>query len=451
MEEGQATAMLRATRHPLIAVDAGKAVRLANRAFYEMFRAHPDDTIGHPLSDLGNGQWDIPELQDLIDGVIADRHDIRDFRVRHDFPALGLRTLLIDAVHLSAADGSDRVLLGFEDVTEQEAAWARLTQAKAFAENVVETIHEGVIVLNADLVVEAVNTPFCTAFELEREACLGRLVFDIGNGEWQVPRLRQALESILPEEDVVHDWEVDHTFDRVGRRIFTLSARRIVGEPMILVVVRDITALKQGVWREETLRRELQHRIRNILANVQAIARLTARGTSDLDAFGAAFDDRIAGLIRSNDLISREGPEGVSLHHLVRSELNARAAKEGLDYTLDGADARLQGDVAQTFGLALHELATNAVKHGALKPGVDAALEIRTSRTDGAAGAEMAMAWRERGLSLRPSAMKPGYGTRLITAALPSLTGGRATLQFHPEGLEALMTVPLSPADGKET
>lgn len=110
-------------REPLLILDAEFRVVGANRAFYSAFRTSPDATIEQRLFDLGNGQWDIPDLRRLLREILPQHREISRFSVEHEFPLLGVRSMLLNACEILRPDEHEYlILLAFDDVTEQAAA-----------------------------------------------------------------------------------------------------------------------------------------------------------------------------------------------------------------------------------------------------------------------------------------------------------------------------------------
>src|SRR5690606_5486922 len=158
-----------------------------------------------------------------------------------DYIDLGKR---MDTPYTGPDDGrgiSEHNLVSVED----------LRSAKEFAEMIVDTIWEGLLVLDFDLRVQAANESFYQMFDVSREETEGRLVFDLGNGQWNIPELRTLLERLLPEKTVVTDYVVEHHFQAIGRRVVRLNARQLNHHQKILLAVEDITDQKQT---EEALR-----------------------------------------------------------------------------------------------------------------------------------------------------------------------------------------------------
>jgi two-component system CheB/CheR fusion protein len=108
-------------RESLLVLDEKFQVVRANRRFYDTFQVRPEDTEDKSLFELGDGQWDIPELRDRLKKVVAQRQAFEDYQVEHRFPEIGLKKMLLNGRHLQEADdNADRVLLAIEDITETD-------------------------------------------------------------------------------------------------------------------------------------------------------------------------------------------------------------------------------------------------------------------------------------------------------------------------------------------
>ena len=115
-----------------------------------------------------------------------------------------------------------------------------------FIENIVATVREPLLVLDKNLVVVFANRAFLSRFQVERGETLERKVYDLGNRQWNIPKLRRLLEEILPREAAFDDFEVTHEFEKIGRRSMSLNARRIHSEEdeeiqYIFLAMEDIT------------------------------------------------------------------------------------------------------------------------------------------------------------------------------------------------------------------
>jgi PAS domain S-box-containing protein len=128
--------------------------------------------------------------------------------------------------------------------------------AREYAESIVNTVREPLIVLDQDLRVVSASRAFYEFFKADPKETVGQLIYDLGNKQWNIPELRELLETILPQKTTFDNYEVEHDFAGVGRRIMLLNARqiqRVLGkERIILLAIEDITACKQLQEKMET-------------------------------------------------------------------------------------------------------------------------------------------------------------------------------------------------------
>jgi PAS domain S-box-containing protein len=215
----------------------------------------------------------------------------------------------------------------------------------------------------------------------------------------------------------------------------------------------DIHDLRGLQDRQQVLMAELQHRTRNLLAVVQAIANQTRRSSTDLDSFVAEFGSRLRALGRVQSLLSRAEQEDIDLRTLIEAELGAHGdgALEPGKVTVEGEKVALPPGSAQALGLAIHELATNAMKYGALHQPTGRlrvrwtveALPAADSRP-GDGGRRVRLEWRESGVPM-PAGSPPrrGYGRELIERALPYQLRARTELVFGPDGVSCVILAPI--------
>jgi two-component system, chemotaxis family, CheB/CheR fusion protein len=131
-----AEAILRTARAPLIVLSADLRVDTANDEFYKTFSVSPDVTEGRLIYDLGNRQWDIPGLRQLLEEIIPRNSVFNDYEVTHEFQTIGKRTMLLNARRLDNPEGGpERILLGIDDVTERMEARAAMLAAEALRES----------------------------------------------------------------------------------------------------------------------------------------------------------------------------------------------------------------------------------------------------------------------------------------------------------------------------
>jgi PAS domain S-box-containing protein len=115
-----AESIVNTVREPLIVLDGALKVVSANRSFYQNFRVMPEDTVGHQIYELGNRQWDIPKLRELLETILPHKQILEGFEVEHDFPDIGKRKMLLNARCIAGKTGGTQLLLlAIEDVTKR--------------------------------------------------------------------------------------------------------------------------------------------------------------------------------------------------------------------------------------------------------------------------------------------------------------------------------------------
>ena len=218
--------------------------------------------------------------------------------------------------------------------------------------------------------------------------------------------------------------------------------RRPVGAS---AVARDITEQKRAQEQQLLLLRELDHRVKNVLASVRALAVLTLRDTPDAKQFRDAFEGRLDALARTHALLTGNKWQAASLRALAQEVLAPYREAAGDRLVIAGPECSLTPEIASTLGLALYELATNAGKHGALSQ-PSGRVEIGWAVEAAVATPRLRVIWQERG---GPPVLPParrGFGSKMIERTLASQLGGAVQLRFLRQGVRCVMQIPL-PAD----
>lgn len=143
-----------------------------------------------------------------------------------------------------------------------------LIAAKEYAEMIVNTIREALLVLDLNFHVRSASRSFYQTFETTPEETEGRLLFELGDGQWDIPELRELLESILPESKSFDDFEVTHEFEGIGERFMLLNARQINHHGLILLAIEDVTERRVSARRL----RESQERFDLLVQNAEEYA-----------------------------------------------------------------------------------------------------------------------------------------------------------------------------------
>ncbi|TVP44634.1 MAG: response regulator, partial [Gemmatimonadales bacterium] len=189
------------------------------------------------------------------------------------------------------------VVLDFRDITAQRDAEQSLEKAVSYARDIISTLREPFLVLGSELRVNTANRAFYRTFEVSPEDTEDTPLFDLGDGQWDIPELRKLLEEVVERNELIEDYEVDHTFPNLGRRIMLLNARPFPPESStpdsILLAIQDVTPQRESALREradelaEIDRRKnqflatLAHELRNPLAPIRSgleVIRLSGSG-----------------------------------------------------------------------------------------------------------------------------------------------------------------------------
>jgi PAS domain S-box-containing protein len=188
--------------------------------------------------------------------------------------------------------GNSEGLMSFSD---KEGNGARI-----FAESIIDTIREPLIVLDQDLIVVKANPAFYKKFQADETGAEGRPIYDMGGNQWDIPSLRDLLEKIIPENEQIRDFEIEHDFSAIGRRVLHLNARKISREEdkrsLILLAIEDVSeviASRRALEKSEALYNRLVEEINSIIieVNFDGVINFLNRFTEDL--FGYSRDELI--------------------------------------------------------------------------------------------------------------------------------------------------------------
>ncbi|HEX5765576.1 MAG TPA: chemotaxis protein CheB, partial [Woeseiaceae bacterium] len=203
-----AEAIVATVRVPLLVLNAGLRVQSANKSFYRTYQVKAEETENRHVYELGDGQWDIPDLRSLLDGILARGKTVEDYEVEHDFPSIGHRTMLLNARALQRKEGgSDLILLALEDVTErkrlrrdqrallarEQAANERLRESEGRYHHLVENLPAAVYTCDAEGRLTFYNETAAALWGREPE--IGK---EFWCGSW---RLYRSDGTPLPHED----------------------------------------------------------------------------------------------------------------------------------------------------------------------------------------------------------------------------------------------------------
>src|SRR5262249_55452954 len=202
----------------------------------------------------------------------------------------------------------------------------------------------------------------------------------------------------------------------------------------------DITELKQAEIRQDLLVAELDHRVKNILAQVAVVAVSTRQGSHSVDEFLRSLSGRTQSMAAAHTLLSKSGWQGVGLDALVRNQLAPYATDTNM--TISGTDIMLTAAEVQAVARVIHELVTNAAKYGALSiPGGH--VSVKWNRKPNGDWANLMLVWQEQGGPPVKSEVQSSYGTNLIRNLIPHELGGKVDLVLESEGVSCQIEIPI--------
>jgi PAS domain S-box-containing protein len=177
-----AESIIATMREPFVVLDQKLCVKSANLAFYQTFHVSIEETEGFLLYDLGNGQWNIPRLRTLLEGLLANSHLIHDFDVEHDFPAIGKKIMLLNARRFESVDSRpDLILLAIEDITDRKQAELAIQTSEVRYRRLFETAQDGILILDANTLKIIDANPFMTGMlGYRHDEFLGKELWEIG-------------------------------------------------------------------------------------------------------------------------------------------------------------------------------------------------------------------------------------------------------------------------------
>jgi PAS domain S-box-containing protein len=334
--------------------------------------------------------------------------------------------------------GEPMVLAVVRDATDRRAAEEDLRQCWTTFEKFYEHSPDALVVVDETGKINRVNAQAEALFGLPRERMLG-----------------QAIEMLVPEHlrerHLAH--RVNYMKGPKTRPMGTdlqLLAKRADGsecpvdimlspidigqQRVVLAVVRDITERKRAEAHVQLLMREVNHRAKNILSVVQAMAQRTAASSSQ--EFISRLSERIRGLSASNDLLVRNQWQNVPLAELVRSQLAHFGDLLESRIAVRGPDLRIKAAAAQVLGMALHELATNAGKYGALSTDTGRVdIVWRLDRAAGAGEHRFTMEWSEKRGPAVVAPTRRGFGWSVLCELTKASLGADVTLEYPPTGV----------------
>ena len=320
--------------------------------------------------------------------------------------------------------------------------------------DVVETIREGLLVLEPDLTIRFANRSFCQTFAVTREETIGSKLYELGNGQWDIPKLRAALDTIIAGRKTIEAFEVDQLFPSIGRRVMMLNARKVYrpGNKIrqILLAIEDVTE-RVKLEREHViahqriamLMQELTHRVKNSLQSIASMVIIEAR--SHKSGEGKAALERVSHRIDAlgqlySKLSKSDTVEAVDaatyLDELCRDLVASVQGDTSIVLKTDIESELIPTDQAIPIGLIVNELVTNAVKY-AFPNETKGTVMVTLKRVPG----ELRLTVADDGKGVDPGRADSGLGGRLVEGFAQQL-GGQVERESGSQGTTVRLILP---------
>jgi chemotaxis protein methyltransferase CheR len=341
-------------------------------------------------------------------------------------------------------------------------AIASIEDAQTLAQAIVNTIPEPFLILDEQFRVLSASRSFYRSFKVDPAQTDGRLLYALGDGQWDIPALRLLLETIIPERTSMDDFEVRHEFPNVGLRTMLLNARKVIYDSSpattILLAFTDVTQRRaiefekeqlllrteELLHQKDVLLREMEHRVANSLQIIASILLLKARSVTSEETrqhLNEAHQRVLSVAEVQRQLHATTGGDEIDVGSYLTKLCGSLASSmigEGHSISLQVmSDAgRIGSDKAVSLGLIVTELVLNAIKYAFPGPKADA-LILATYETD---GTDWKLTVSDNGVGKDTGEVRnPGLGTAIVDALVKQL-GARLEVVSGPAGTSVAVT-----------
>ncbi len=252
---------------PIVMLSSDLRIRRFTPNAQHLFNLIPGD-VGRPISDI-RIDLDIVDLESLISAVI----DTLDAQEREVQDSAGHWYRLRIRPYRTADNQIDGAVMALVDIDDIKRSQQQLERARLYAESIVDTVRAPLLVLTTNWQVTTANRAFYETFQISAAETETHSLFELSNGQWDIPMLRAALEQLLAGDEPVRDVEIDHSFQHIGRKVMLLNACEIeqspdvAGSRMILLSIEDITKRRRAEQERVQLAQERAARVEAEAAN----------------------------------------------------------------------------------------------------------------------------------------------------------------------------------------
>jgi two-component system CheB/CheR fusion protein len=233
--------LFRSINIPVVMVSSNLHIRSFNPVAEKVLNLIATD-VGRPITDINTkfNNYDLEQaILDVLDTLISKEEEIQD-RYGHWY-SVQIRP------YRTLENRIDGVVIAYMDIDAGKINYALSQEAREYAEAIVETVRHPLVVLDANLHVKSANQAFYRVFMVSQNDTIDKSIFDLGNGQWEIPELHVLLEEMLVQRTMLEGYEVVHDFPHIGHKRMLVNARRIVSANspinLILMAIEDITKL----------------------------------------------------------------------------------------------------------------------------------------------------------------------------------------------------------------
>jgi two-component system, chemotaxis family, CheB/CheR fusion protein len=441
---------------PILILGTDLRVRRMTPAAEKVLQLLPAD-IGRLVTDL-RLPIDVPDLGQLI----AESIDSLSVKTREVRTRDGHWHLLRVRPYRTTDNKIDGAVIKLLDIDGLKRSLQEAEAARDFANAIVETVREPLLVLNQQLRVQAANRAFHQIFRVTKQEIVGKFIYDLGDKQWDSPPLRKLLEDILPRNSRLMDFEVDHVFPKIGRRIMVLNARCLQrdGEDthMILLAIEDVTERKKlekavldvSEAEQQRIGRDLHDGLGQQLTGIGFMSesledRLAAKAFSEAAALAAKVTARVKeAVVQTRDLAKGLFPVELKSHGIVTVLQKLGLNTEKLfrivcSFKGDTLQIRDESVARHLYRIA-QEAVFNAVKHSWGKH-----IQIRLTKTRD----RLTLTIQDDGVGINVSKVNDSDMGLHIMRYRASVIGGTLDIRRDPRG-GTIVTCVVENANGKK-
>src|SRR5215831_7226763 len=431
----------------IVSIDAGYRISLFNEAAERMFGHSPAEVLGQPIDVLIPARYHAAHQQH-IERFATGRDIARRMGERQE--VVGRRK---NGEEFSTEASISKLDVGGErfytvvlrDVTERKQAEYGLRNSEAKLAGILAIAGDAIVSIDAGYRISLFNEAAERMFGYSPAEVLGQPIDVLIPARYHAAH-QQHIDRFATGPDIAR--RMGERQEVVARRKngdefpteASISKLDVGGERFYTVVLRDITERKRAEKHQGQLVAELDHRVKNVLARVAAVAMYTGLGSSTMEELLQTLEGRIQSLSDAHVLLSHSRRKVVGLADLVHHQLAPYV--NASNTAIDGPEVMLTAVATEAVAMVLYELVTNAAKYGALSTPQGRVSVTWASGSNGRLSEGIVIKWRETGGPLVATPKRSGYGTILVRDLIPHEIGGAVDLAFATEGVCCQIRLP---------